>query len=439
MHKWRVVIIGAAGRDFHNFNTVYRGDPNTEVVAFTAAQIPDIAGRKYPASLAGPNYPDGIPIYDEIDLEKIIKEKKVDEAVLSYSDLPYDAVMHIGSRVMAGGAKFSMLGPDATQLKSTKPVIAVLAVRTGSGKSQTTRRIVELLKEAGKKVVSARHPMPYGDLEAQRIQRYATLDDLKKHDCTIEEMEEYEPHIAMGSIIYSGVDYQDILAEAEKEADVIVWDGGNNDMSFYAPNLRVVVADSLRPGHEMAYYPGEVNFRMADLIVINKIDSAKPEDVAKVEGNARKWNPTAKVIKAESTVTVDKPDIIKGKRVLVIEDGPTLTHGEMEIGAGTVAAQRVGVAELVNPKKWAEGKIQETYDHYPKIGALLPAMGYGAEQMKDLEKTINAVDCDAVVIGTPIDLGRFIKIEKPYTRVQYELSEKAKEEMKAVLQEKGLI
>ncbi|HUW21478.1 MAG TPA: cyclic 2,3-diphosphoglycerate synthase [Candidatus Bathyarchaeia archaeon] len=439
MEKKRVVIIGAAGRDFHNFNTVYRDNNDFEVVAFTAAQIPDIAGRKYPASLAGCLYPKGIPILDENDLEKVIMKYNVDECVLSYSDLSYDNVMHLGSRVMAAGAKFSLLGPKQTMLKSSKPVVAVLAVRTGCGKSQTSRRVVEILKEAGKKVVSIRHPMPYGDLEKQKVQRYAEIKDLEKYDCTIEEMEEYEPHIAMQSVIYAGVDYEAILRLAEREADVIVWDGGNNDMSFYRPDLTIVVADPLRAGHEMAYYPGEVNFRLADVIIINKIDAASPGDVKIVEDNARKVNPKAEIIKAESVLTVGKPDLIKGKRVLVIEDGPTLTHGEMKLGAGIVASQRNGARELVDPRKFAVGKIKMTYEHYPNIGTLLPAMGYGQEQIRDLEETINRVDCDAVVIGTPINLGRFIKINKPFTRVSYELSEKAKIELKNYMEEKKLI
>jgi predicted GTPase len=439
MKKWKVIVIGAAGRDFHNFNTVYREDPETEVVAFTAAQIPDIAGRVYPPSLAGKFYPNGIAIEDEANLDKLIKEKNVDECVLSYSDLSYEYVMHLASRVLSCGAKFSFLSPEKTMIKSNKPVVAVLAVRTGCGKSQTTRRMVEIFKEAGKKVVSVRHPMPYGDLEKQRVQRYAELADLKKYECTIEEMEEYEPHIAMKSIIYAGVDYGDILKDAEKEADVVLWDGGNNDTSFYKPNMSVVVADPFRAGHEIGYYPGEVNFRMADVIVINKVDSADPKNVAIVEENAKKYNPAAKVIKAESVLTVDKPELIKGKRVLVIEDGPTLTHGNMKLGAGTVAAQRAGAGELVDPRKYAVGKIKETFEKYPDIGILLPAMGYGEQQMKDLETTINKVPCDAVVIGTPIDLTRFIKIEKPTVTVAYALSEKAKEELRKITKEKGLI
>jgi len=439
MAKKRIIIIGAAGRDFHNFNTVYRDDPNTEVVAFTAAQIPGISDRNYPKELAGKYYPKGIEILDEKNLEKLIVDKKIDECVLSYSDLNYDTVMHIGSRVMAAGAKFSMLGTTATMIKSKKPVIAVVAVRTGCGKSQTSRRIVELLHDAKKRVVSVRHPMPYGDLNAQKVQCYKTLDDMVKNKCTIEEMEEYEPHIAMGSVIYAGVDYGAILKEAEKNADTIIWDGGNNDMSFYKPDLTITVADPMRPGHEVRYYPGEVNFRTADVIVINKVDAAKPEDIKTIEDNAKKLNPKAKIIKAESTLTVEHPEMIKGKKVLVIEDGPTLTHGEMKVGAGTIAAQRGGASELVDARKYAVGKIKETFEKYPNIGTLLPAMGYSDKQIKDLEKTINAVPCDAVVIGTPIDLSRFIKINKPHTRVMYDLSEKAKGELKAILKAKKLI
>lgn len=423
MKKQRVIIIGAAGRDFHNFNTMYRDNEMYEVVAFTAAQIPDIDGRKYPPSLAGKLYPDGIPIFDEADLEKLIKEYNVDECVLSYSDLPYDTVMHIGSRVMAAGAKFSMMGSYPTMIKSTKPVISICAVRTGCGKSQTTREVVRQLIAMGKKVVSVRHPMPYGDLEAQKVQRFASIEDLDKHNCTIEEMEEYEPHIAMGSVIYAGVDYEAILREAEKEADVIVWDGGNNDMPFYQPDLHIVVVDPLRPGHEISYYPGEVNLRMADVVVVNKVDSAYPEDIEEVLDNVRQYNPKAHIILAASSIMVENPDDIKGKNVLVVEDGPTLTHGEMDHGAGMVAARRYGAADFVDPRPYVVGKIAETFETYPEIGILLPAMGYGKQQMADLEATINNVECDSVVIGTPINLARFIKINKPNTRVYYELTE----------------
>lgn len=439
MAKNRVIIIGAAGRDFHNFNVVFRDNKDTEIVAFTAAQIPGIADRKYPPSLAGKLYKKGIPIKDESDLEFLIKKFGVDECVLSYSDLSYEAVMRLGSRVISAGVKFSMLGPNQTMIKSSKPVIAVLAVRTGCGKSQTTRRIVEILREAKKKVVSVRHPMPYGDLEKQKAQRYANLADLKKYDCTIEEMEEYEPHIAMRSVIYAGVDYGAILKKAEKEADIIVWDGGNNDMSFYRPDLTITVADPHRPGHEIGYYPGEINFRMADVIVINKVDSADPKNVEKIVRNAKTYNPRASIIKAESVLKVDNPKIIKGKRVLIIEDGPTFTHGGMKIGAGTVAAERNKAAKLVDPRPYVVGAIKETFNRYKNIGTVLPAMGYGKKQMKDLETTINKTDCDAVVIATPIDLARFIKIDKPSAKVSYDLSEAAKEELRKILREKKFI
>lgn len=433
--KKKVIIIGAAGRDFHNFNVYYRDCDSTEVVAFTAAQIPDIDGRKYPASLAGKNYPNGIPILAEEALESLIKEHGVNECVLSYSDLPYEKVMHIGSRVMAAGAKFSMLGSYQTMIKSTKPVISITAVRTGCGKSQTTRAVVKELLRLGKKVVSVRHPMPYGDLELQKVQRFAQIADLEKHKCTIEEMEEYEPHIDMGSIIYSGVDYEAILREAEKEADIIIWDGGNNDMSFYKPDLSIVVVDPLRPGHEISYYPGEVNLRMADVVVVNKIDSAYPEDVEVVLENIRAYNPNAQVILAASAVMVDHPELIKGKNVLAIEDGPTLTHGEMDFGAGIVAARRYGASDLVDPRPYIVGKIIETFEKYPDIGTLLPAMGYGDEQMKDLEKTIANIECDSVVIGTPINLARFIEIKQPYTRVYYELAEIGTPNLNMILKE----
>ncbi|MBM2816432.1 MAG: putative GTpase [Ignavibacteria bacterium] len=431
--KKKVIIIGAAGRDFHNFNTYYRNCSNNEIVAFTAAQIPDIAGRKYPAALAGTNYPNGIPIFPEDELESLIEHFGVTECVLSYSDLPYDMVMHIASRVLVTGAKFSMLGSYPTMIKSTKPIVSVTAVRTGCGKSQTTREVVRILNEMGKKVVSVRHPMPYGDLEKQKVQRFATIADLKFHDCTIEEMEEYEPHIEKGNVIYSGVDYEAILRQAETEADIVVWDGGNNDMPFYKPDVSIVVVDPLRPGHEIGYYPGEVNLRMADIIVVNKVDSAYPEDVEMVLDNIRNYNPKAKVILAASALSVDNPEVIRGKRVLVIEDGPTLTHGEMEIGAGTVAARRFGASELVDPRPFTVGKISETFVKYPYIGSLLPAMGYGEQQMKDLEETIARTECDSVVIGTPINLARFIKIDKPNTRVYYELAEISKPNLKTLL------
>ncbi len=434
--KTTIIIIGAAGRDFHNFNTMYRKCPNSNVVAFTAAQIPDIDGRKYPAELAGEYYPDGIPIYAEEELPALIEKFQVDECMLSYSDLPYEKVMEIGSLVMACGAKFSMAGAAPTMIKSTKPLISITAVRTGCGKSQTTRQIVRTLIAAGKKVASIRHPMPYGDLVAQKVQRFEKLEDLITHKCTIEEMEEYEPHIAMGSIIYAGVDYEAILREAEKEADVIIWDGGNNDMSFYKPDLSVVVADPLRAGDEVGYYPSEVNIRLADVVVINKIDSAYPEDIDLVMQNVRALNPDAQIVLAASSVRVSDPDIIKGKRVLVVEDGPTLTHGEMEYGAGTVAARRFGAIEYIDPRPYTVGKLTETFEKYPDIGVLLPAMGYGDQQMKDLETTINNTKCDSVVIGTPIDLGRFINIKHPSTRVYYELAEVSEPNLAMIIKDK---
>ncbi len=433
--RTKVLILGAAGRDFHNFNVYYRNKPEYEVVGFTAAQIPNIDGRIYPASLAGELYPEGIPIYSEEELEDLVIKFEIDECVLSYSDLSYDTVMHLGSRVIKAGAKFSMLGSRQTMLKSTKPVVSITAVRTGCGKSQTTRAVVKILRSMSKKVVSVRHPMPYGNLDEQKVQRFASIEDLHKYKCTIEEMEEYEPHIAMGSVIYAGVDYEEILRQAEQEADIIVWDGGNNDMPFYKPDLSIVVVDPLRPGHEISYYPGEVNLRMADVIVINKVDSAYPEDVEFVLENIRNYNPNAKVIFAASAIIVDNPEYIRGKRVLAIEDGPTLTHGEMSIGAGVVAARRYGSSELVDPRPYLVGSLIETFQKYPEIGSLLPAVGYGDKQMKDLEDTINQTDCEAVVIGTPINLSRFINIKKPYTRVFYELAEIGTPNLKEVLTE----
>ncbi len=426
MTKKNIIIIGAAGRDFHNFNTYYRDNESYNVAAFTAAQIPDIDGRKYPAELAGNLYPQGIPIYSQDKLPELIKELQVDECVFAYSDVKYEAVMAVSAIVNAAGADFTLLGPKNTSIKSTKPVISVCAVRTGSGKSQTSRKIIELLMENNLKVIAIRHPMPYGDLVAQRVQRFATIEDLKKHNCTVEEMEEYEPHVVRGNIIYAGVDYEDILRAAENDpdgCDVILWDGGNNDFSFYDADLAIAIADPHRPGHELSYYPGEVSLRMADVAVINKVDSAPPEGIATVEENIKRVNPGAKIIKADSTITVDNPELIKGKRILVVEDGPTLTHGEMKLGAGTVAAQRFGAKELVDPRPYTVGKLKNTFEIYPNIGILLPAMGYGEEQLKDLETTINNTDCDAVIIGTPIDLTRIININKPSTRVHYELNE----------------
>ncbi len=425
MEKRRVLIMGAAGRDFHNFNTFFRGNEQYEVVAFTATQIPDIDGRKYPAQLAGDLYPAGIPIHAEEELVDIIKRDNIDLVVFAYSDVPHERVMHNASKVNAAGADFMLMGLKNTQVKTCKPLITICAARTGCGKSQTTRAVVRALKEKGLKVVSIRHPMPYGDLVAQKVQRYAELADLVKHKCTIEEMEEYEPHIAMGSVIYAGVDYEAIVREAEKEADVIVWDGGNNDFPFYTSDqkLDIVVLDPHRPGHELTYHPGETNVYNADVIVINKIDSASFEDIQEVRMNVKNTNPKAIVIDGASPVFVDKPELIQGKNVLVVEDGPTLTHGEMTYGAGVVAAEKFGCADMVDPREWAVGTIADTFEKYPEIGILLPAMGYGDQQIKDLEDTINATECDTVVIATPIDLNRIIKINKPSCRVSYELQE----------------
>ena len=423
MSRKRVLIMGAAGRDFHNFNTVYRHNPDYDVVAFTATQIPNIDDRTYPPELSGDLYPDGIPIHDEAELTNLIKELNVDDVVFSYSDVPHEYVMHKASEVIKFGANFVLLGGEPTMIKSNKPVVAIGAVRTGCGKSQTTRRVAEVLASAGKKVVAIRHPMPYGDLAKQKVQRFATLEDLELHDCTIEEMEEYEPHIVRGFVVYAGVDYKAILDQAEEEADVILWDGGNNDLPFYKPDLFIVVADPHRAGHEMSYFPGESNLRMADVVVINKMDSARQEDVAKLKKNIDAVNPGATVIEANSPVSVDDSEIISGKRCLVIEDGPTLTHGEMKFGAGTVAAEKFGAAEIIDPRPWIEGTIADTFKKYPAIGKVLPAMGYGGQQVKDLEATINAVDCDLVVIGTPIDLRRIISIDKPSVRVTYDLAE----------------
>ena len=415
--------MGAAGRDFHNFNTYYRDNDLYQVVAFTATQIPNIEDRLYPSELAGDLYPEGIPIHDESELVSLIHTYHVDEVVFSYSDIKHTDVMHLGSIVNAAGADFKMMGVSRTAIKSTKPVIGICAVRTGCGKSQTTRKISEIFKSAGMKVAVIRHPMPYGDLSAQVVQRFSSLDDLKKHDCTIEEMEEYEPHINRGTIVYAGVDYEAIIREAEKEADVVLWDGGNNDMPFYQTNLLFVVADPHRSGHETQYYPGETNLRMADVVIINKIKTAKLEDVEKLRTSIAQINPKANIVDAASPVTVDDPDIINGKRVLVVEDGPTLTHGEMKYGAGVVAANQYGAIELVDPRPFAKGSISRTFEHYPDIGVVLPAMGYGEGQVRDLEATINSVDCDAVIIGTPIDLRRIVNIKHPSTRVTYELDE----------------
>ena len=438
MLKRNVIIIGAAGRDFHNFNTYFRDNELYNVVAFTAAQIPDIDGRKYPAGLAGKLYPDGIPIYAESDLPRLIKEQKVTDCVFAYSDVPYERVMSVSAIVNAAGANFMLLGWQETMVKSTKPVIAVGAIRTGCGKSQTSRRVIELLMKKGLKVVAVRHPMPYGDLMEQKVQRFAKVEDLEKHKCTIEEMEEYEPHVVRGNVIYAGVDYEAILRAAENDpsgCDVVLWDGGNNDFPFYNPDLMITVTDPHRAGHELKYYPGEVTLRLADVVVINKMDSSAPADIQTVRESIEKVAPKAVVIDGASPISVDDPSVIKGKRVLVVEDGPTLTHGEMKIGAGVVAARKFGAAELVDPRPFTVGKLTETFEKYPNIGTLLPAMGYGDQQLKDLETTINNTDCEAVVIGTPIDLNRIIKIRKPSTRVWYDLQEIGNPNLEEVIDE----
>ena len=436
MAKKNIIIIGAAGRDFHNFNTYYRDNEEYRVVAFTAAQIPDIDGRQYPQELAGQLYPDGIPIYAEKELPALINNMHVDECVFAYSDVNYTDVMQVSAIVNAAGADFKLLGPKHTMLKANKPVISVCAVRTGTGKSQTSRKIIEILMEQGLKVVVIRHPMPYGNLVAQRVQRFASVDDLKKHECTIEEMEEYEPHIERGNIVYAGVDYKAILNAAENDpdgCDVILWDGGNNDFSFYESDLSITVLDPHRPGHELNYYPGEVSLRNTDIAIINKVDSADEASIRVVENNIKKVNSDATIIKAKSKITVDQPEIIKGKKVLVVEDGPTLTHGEMAIGAGTVAAKRLKAKELVNPRSSASGSLIDTFTTYPHLGNVLPAMGYGKKQLKDLEETINRVACDSVIIGTPIDLSRIIQINKPHTRVHYDLDEDGSPNLKEIL------
>ena len=419
----KTLIMGAAGRDFHNFNTFFRGNKDYEVVAFTATQIPDIEGRVYPKELAGDLYPKGIPIRAEEELLDLIKKYGVQQVVFSYSDVPHEYVMHKASMVNAAGADFRIMGTKYTQIKSNKPVISISAVRTGSGKSQTTRRVSLILRDMGYKVAAIRHPMPYGNLVKQEVQRFATYQDLVKHECTIEEREEYEPHIDNGVIVYAGVDYEKIIRQAEKEVDIILWDGGNNDFPFYVPDYQIVVADPHRPGHESSYYPGETNVRMADVFVLNKVDTADPDKVIAVRESLRKLNPKAIQIEAASPLFVDDPEAIRGKRVLVVEDGPTLTHGEMAYGAGYVAARRFGAKEIVDPRPFAVKSIAATYAKYPKTGPILPAMGYGAAQTKDLETTINKSDVDMVVIGTPIDLTRVLKIKKPYQRVRYELQE----------------
>ncbi len=436
MEKIRVIIMGAAGRDFHNFNTYFRDNPRYEVVAFTATQIPNIEGRRYPPALAGDLYPQGIPIYPEAELPELIERFEVGQVVFAYSDVSHEYVMHRASLVNAAGADFRLMGGQNTMLESSKPVVAVCAVRTGSGKSQTTRYVCDLLQAMGKKVVAVRHPMPYGDLVKQRVQRFATYADLDRYECTIEEREEYEPHIDRGIVVYAGVDYEAILREAEKEADVIVWDGGNNDLPFYKPDLWITVVDPHRPGHEVRYYPGEANLRAADVVVINKIDTADYEAIRTVQANIARVNPDAVVIQAASPIFVEDPAGIRGKRVLVIEDGPTLTHGEMSYGAGYIAAQRFGAAEIVDPRPYAVDSIAATYAKYPKTGPVLPAMGYGEAQIRDLEETINRVPCDLVIVGTPIDLRRLLKVRHPMDRVRYELQVIGQPTLRSVIEDR---
>lgn len=433
----KVIILGAAGRDFHDFNTTFRNDPNYHVVAFTATQIPNIEGRRYPAPLSGPLYPEGIPIYAEDDLEKLVAEHQVDQVVFSYSDISHLYVMHMAARVQATGADFRLLGPRRTMLKAEKPVVSICAVRTGSGKSQTSRHVVRTLQELGfKRVVAVRHPMPYGNLAAQAVQRFASYADMEKQECTIEEREEYEPYVDMGAVIYAGVDYEAILRQAEKEADVIVWDGGNNDLPFFRSQFHIVVVDPHRPGHEVTYHPGETNLRMAAVVVINKIDTADYANVVQVQRNVRQVNPAAIIVKAASPIFVDDPAAIRGKRVLVIEDGPTLTHGEMAYGAGYVAATFYDAAEIVDPRPYAVRSIAATYEKYPNATGILPAMGYGGDQIADLEETVNNTPADMVIIATPIDLGRLINIHQPSQRVRYELQEIGKPTLKDLIAER---
>lgn len=433
MKRTKVLILGAAGRDFHNFNMVFRDDPTYEVVAFTGTQIPNIEGRRYPADLAGQLYPEGIRIEHEADLEQIVAEECVDEVVFAYSDVSHNHVGHLAARAASGGAGFRLLGPRVTMIESTKPVISVCAVRTGAGKSPTSLKLVSILAEAGKRVVAVRHPMPYGDLSKQAVQRFATLDDLATQNCTIEEMEEYEPYVTRGAIIYAGVDYEKILRRAEEEADVIVWDGGNNDLPFFRSDLEIVVADPHRAGDELTYWPGEANFRRADVIIIGKQDTAPLEGIETVRRNAENVNPRATIINADMRVTVEDPSLIEGKRILVVEDGPTLTHGGMKYGAGIVAARAHGAAEIVDPRPYAVGEIAATFQAYPNAGPLLPAMGYGEQQVKDLAATIEATPCDLVLVATPIDLRRVVNINKPTLRVGYELVEKGEPTLEKVV------
>jgi predicted GTPase len=435
MQKIKVVIMGAAGRDFHNFNVYFRDNSAYEVVAFTATQIPGIEGRTYPPELAGPNYPKGIPIYPEEELPKLIKENDIDQVIFAYSDVSHEYVMHKASIVLASGADFRLMGPKTTMLRAKVPVVSVGAVRTGSGKSQTSRQVAKILKDKGLRVVVIRHPMPYGDLRKQVWERFASYEDLDKYECTIEEREEYEPHIDNGIIVYAGVDYGKILEEAEKEADIIVWDGGNNDLPFYKPDLHIVVADPHRAGHEITYHPGEANLRMANIVIINKVDTADPKNVEKVKENVRWVNPNALVLDAASPITADKPELIKGRRALVIEDGPTITHGNMPYGAATIIAKRLGASEIVDPKPYASGSIKEAYKKYVHLGAILPALGYGEKQVAELKETIDRTPCDVVVIGTPIDLRRVMTINKPTVRVKYELQVLGPISLEQVLEE----
>jgi len=429
----KVIIVGAAGRDFHNFNVFFRDNEAYQVVAFTATQIPNIAGRSYPAALAGKLYPEGIPIREEKDLAKLVKEHAVEEVVFAYSDVSHEHVMHVCSIANAAGADFRLMGASATMLKSKKPVVSICAVRTGSGKSQTTRKVCEVLRDAGKKVVAVRHPMPYGDLTKQKVQRFATYEDLDKHECTIEEREEYEPHLDRGTIVYAGVDYAAILQQAEQEADVVVWDGGNNDMPFFEPDVEIVVVDPHRPGHETKFHPGETNLRRAGVVVINKMSTAEPANIEKVRASVKLLAPSATVIEADSPFKVEDPAAIKGKRVLAIEDGPTLTHGGMKYGAAVLAAKQHGASEIVDPRPAVVGSIKAAFETYPGIGPLLPALGYGATQVRELQETIDKVDCDLILIGTPIDLRRLVTFKKPAQRVMYDLKERGKPDIKDVL------
>jgi predicted GTPase len=433
MKPVRTLIMGAAGRDFHNFNVYFRDNPDYEVVAFTATQIPGIEDRTYPPCLSGPKYPEGIKILPEEDLAKIIKEKNVELTVLAYSDIPHDVVMQKASLVLACGADFRLMGPKTTMLKSSLPMVSVCAVRTGAGKSTVSRAVARSLKKMGHRVVVIRHPMPYGDLEKQVCERFVSYEDMDRYECTIEEREEYEPHIDVGNIVYAGVDYEKILREAEKEADVILWDGGNNDLPFYVPDLQIVVVDPLRPGDELAYYPGEVNLRIADIVVINKVDSATRADLKLVRDNIKRVTPTAKIVEAASEIYVDDKSNIRGKNVLAVEDGPTVTHGEMKEGVGAIAARRYKAKSLVNPRPYAIGSIKRTYEKYPHLGRVLPAMGYGEKQVRDLERTINAVKCDSVVLGTPIDLRRIMSIKRPAVRVRYEIRETTRPTLDEIL------